>query len=446
MEILVHVSAPSSARDDARYRAQVAGILGLAPLPWLAADALETAQQAPGQPTHPEAPGSSGNSGSSGAPASARSTSEEPEPELHAAPSTLVGNWPARSPIETQIGPSRAVPRDSVHHPESFESQVSVVPDSQPAHHLLHSFPSDLPPASPRLLHSQPQQDAGAPASKRPRIDPRSPSVQPSQTANVVNVSIDSQASYPDTAQSSQNDIESHQEPMVPIEASKNEHINCITADSNLNQHETHNPLRLAANHLLPQSQSLPLEIRPPPPPISTAPFTTHITPTLSMLTERLKPSRTYKPLQQTRSLDALERGYWSMQINLTDDTDAAHGQRAHVAHAESVSDPARPAMKNARDWSAESFQRFWTFLADFVGKDARAGWGVWCVLESSPAAELSPSPAPPATFPVLLKVYAWGETAMHVYLLLFLASERRVKNMGAQWRDSREEVVIQMP
>jgi hypothetical protein len=60
----------------------------------------------------------------------------------------------------------------------------------------------------------------------------------------------------------------------------------------------------------------------------------------------------------------------------------------------------------------------------------------VWCILERDVL--LSDR--------VTLKVYAWGEVAMHVYLLLFLASERRIRGMGAQWRDYREEVVVQMP
>lgn len=51
-----------------------------------------------------------------------------------------------------------------------------------------------------------------------------------------------------------------------------------------------------------------------------------------------------------------------------------------------------------------------------------------------------------PSLKPLTLKIYAWGEIAVHVYLLLFLASERRIRKMGAQWRDSREEVIIQMP
>lgn len=181
----------------------------------------------------------------------------------------------------------------------------------------------------------------------------------------------------------------------------------------------------------------LPQEIHPPPPPISTAPFSTHITPTLAMLTRRLHPARTYNPLLQTRALDPLERGYWSVRFTLHDPQDQpAPG---------SAGDTVPP-----KSWDIPSFRRFWSFLVDFVGKDARAGWGVWCVLEQDhliAESERTDSSLPaPESIPVMLKVYAWGEVAIHVYLLLFLASERRIRGMGAEWRDFREEIVIQMP
>lgn len=423
MEILVHLAAPSTARDDARYRALVAGILELEPLPWLAADTgLE-----PTQLSDAPSPGSPGNPVCS---------SEEPRRDL---PITSALVAPGQSPIETAIG-TRVAPRDSLYQLESFKSLISVVPDSLD-HQSFDQHPdasiSDLlPNAPPRLLQSVSPQDADAPASKRPRIEP----------SRTVNDPPEVQNSPPDTARCSKNRPVSCQDIIGSAGSTKNQQTSCITDYARSTQHETRRPLPLSAISIFPQSASLPLEIRPPPPPISTAPFTTHITPTLSMLTERLKPSRTYKPLHQARELDALERGHWSLQFNILRDTDSPLRPGPHVANAGHVSEPARPIVKNARHWTAASFQRFWSFLSDFVGKDARAGWGVWCVLEGAHAAPDSPSPSPADAFPVLLKVYAWGETVMHVYLLLFLASERRIREMGAQWRDSREELVIQMP
>lgn len=187
----------------------------------------------------------------------------------------------------------------------------------------------------------------------------------------------------------------------------------------------------------------LPQEIHPPLPPISTVPFSTHVTPTLAMLTRRLHPARTYNPLLQTRALDQLERGYWLMHITLHDPQDPP---------APGLVDATNPPNTGPKSWDTPSFHRFWSFLAEFVGKEARAGWGVWCVLEqdqlvTSSGTTGSSLPARGSgSVSVVLKVYAWGEVAMHVYLLLYLASERRIRGMGAEWRDSSEKTIIQMP
>jgi hypothetical protein len=170
------------------------------------------------------------------------------------------------------------------------------------------------------------------------------------------------------------------------------------------------------------------------------------------MLAERLNPARTYKPSTQTRPLDPLERGYWLVHLaienqNQHHDPDPADPlQNPNLDPELGTTNPiqkptenSNPKLKeNARTWPYPLFHAFWSFLSDFVGRDGRAGWGVWCILEAAPST-LSHTH-------VSLKIYAWGEVAMHVYLLLYLASERRVRGMGVQWRDAREEVVIQMP
>lgn len=179
-----------------------------------------------------------------------------------------------------------------------------------------------------------------------------------------------------------------------------------------------------------------PAEIRPPLPPISREQFITHITPTLEMLATRLK-GRTYSPLQQTRELHKLERGHWYLRINVIE----------AETHESNVS---TEGSNGACNWDISMFSRFWSFLADFI-KEGRAGWGVWCILEDVPNSQ-SPRDSLRSAWrevnirQLTLKTYAWGEIAFHVYLLLFLASERRVRKMGARWRDGRGDVVIHMP
>lgn len=42
-------------------------------------------------------------------------------------------------------------------------------------------------------------------------------------------------------------------------------------------------------------------------------------------------------------------------------------------------------------------------------------------------------------------RIYCWGDVVGHIYLLLYLVSERRVKGTGARWVDGGGELVIVM-
>jgi hypothetical protein len=152
------------------------------------------------------------------------------------------------------------------------------------------------------------------------------------------------------------------------------------------------------------------------------------------MLVDRLNPARIYKPVRQVRALDVLERGYWAVQITIRSDPPADTGTGTGAIGARGT----------RTHWNKELFARFWGFLSVFIGREGRAGWGVWCFLERDEDHGLEFRSGLEEDV-VRLKVYAWGEIAMHIYLLLFLASERRIKGMGARWYDSREEVVIEM-
>ncbi|OJJ46166.1 hypothetical protein ASPZODRAFT_152374 [Penicilliopsis zonata CBS 506.65] len=319
-EILVHVSAPSGARDDARYRAEVEAILGF----------QVAARHSVIVVTEDELRSSS------------RSSKD----------SSQAGNEPAG---------------------DDFGTPLSVIPDSQPA---LSGTEGEHPPEEVVLpLES---------SAKRQRV-----------------VSPAKRACSPEEGEGGGGALKK----AVPQPSStKNNTGRAIqavdTAGISLSQ--------------------LPLQIHPPPPPASGDPFVTHITPTLAMLAARLNPQRSYKPVWQTRPLDPLERGHWLIDIEIP------RGQQE---------EPPSPSM-----WDRPFISRFWTFLRDFIARDGRAGWGVWCILERS-----EPEATDNAEMKMLLKVYAWGETAVHIYLLLFLASERRIRGMGAQWRDGGNDTVIQM-
>ena len=50
-----------------------------------------------------------------------------------------------------------------------------------------------------------------------------------------------------------------------------------------------------------------------------------------------------------------------------------------------------------------------------------------------------------PGTTEEIVKVYGWGEIVGEVWLVLFLASERKIKGLGARWVDAGGETVVLM-
>jgi hypothetical protein len=449
-EILVHISAPSGVRDDARYRAQVEAILGFQSLSrqliTLTSDEPRGRDAAPdtGQSTSPDRP----------VDVALREGSKRIQPFFPNSQSTIpnegVEEERSNAARSTQLheglfnattGSTAVTIKDSTILPDpevdrghqispasllpqpqnvqavkdSLESPVSVIPDSQP-----EAIRSQVE----GLLRSVPHVAVGSPTAKRhcSGLSPTPQEVAPTSEALILASKLNEErpgnydlADPPPVLQ-----ISSQSDPETPSQV---------------------------------YLDRLPLAIKPSLPPVSKEQFVTHVTPTLAMLTRRLKPARTYKPVKQSRDLEQLERGHWYIRINIL--------QLGRARHLDT-----NLHEDEARTWDLACFSRFWSFLSDFISKDGRAGWGVWCILEDAPETLCSGSAdseiMPQGTTapimsdrkttshsfvrPVILKLYAWGEIALHMYLLLFLASERKIRRMGAQWRDGRDEVIIEMP
>ncbi|KAF7518955.1 hypothetical protein PCG10_010456 [Penicillium crustosum] len=455
-QILVHIAAASTAQDDARYRAQVAAILD-----------FQCASRHPlMEETNSSPPTSADNTHPFSADAAVQfsaspTTQHEASPILREAPRpayTTLSSDPRLLPRKDSPAPRKHIISN---HPDSLESLISVIPDSQPEidQELVRAEQSRAELSPPSQLAPPPKRHRTAPASPdpaQPILIADSPATDQPATSHGV-IPIENELSIPTSIPTgfpeipievSSSDQGKGPDPPITRTTTPSHHMPANTPTPTPTQNQTPNHINLS---------TLPLEIHPPRPPISTAPFITHITSTLAMLTERLNPARTYKPSTQTRPLDPLERGYWLVHLAIQNpqsrerDSDDLADQNPNPKSGTTnatQSPTSRPKSKSKsepteimRVWPYPLFHAFWSFLSDFVGRDGRAGWGVWCILEAATA----PSTLSSDTY-VSLKVYAWGEVAMHVYLLLFLASERRIRGMGVQWRDSGEEVVIQMP
>lgn len=468
-EILVHVSAPSRASDDARYRREAQGYVHFEAGVRHAVLVHENYIPAKLEPTPLILQGGGGSfSDSKLSPkTSALSTQssswssrvEQKKTVPGRALRTITG--PGRTPeasrtcfsllhtsatpalkprneisskspyIHVEHTPANARPRSAPNDPsyvqetppfrrtqsDSWETPPSVIPDSQPS----------LPYPKRPLLSSSPSptHQSNSRSPKRQRRQSSSPSIETS-----------SQICRSSPAPTS---------PSLQLQTSR-------TSSSTRSTTERHlSPLL--------ESASLPfvtvMAIYAPPPQPSTEPFKSHITPYLKILVNNLPLITFYIPQQlhpPVRALQVHERGHWAFPI----------------------------ACFPTGEW-----QKFWSYLETFILM-GRASFGVSCVVEGRRKKEGRRSheveggqaevgegrqgteakvgrtkeaiadmdnkiPVPDEEARLhsvenpLLKLYCWGEIVPHVWLLLFTSSHRRIKGCSAQWIDAWGEVIIQM-
>ena len=138
-------------------------------------------------------------------------------------------------------------------------------------------------------------------------------------------------------------------------------------------------------------------EIRPPPPRTSTRDLTVDKLITQSLHNLATKMHGLYKPQDQNRELRPMERGHWLL---------------------------------DCQSWDTKLRGRMWNAIGKYVG-ESYAGWGVWCVRDEKIER---------------IKVYCWGVVVEHVFLLLWMASEGKIRKAGARWIGGDGQAVIIMP
>jgi hypothetical protein len=141
------------------------------------------------------------------------------------------------------------------------------------------------------------------------------------------------------------------------------------------------------------------LEIHPAPPTTSAADLTAEmfITDTLRKLEAKMPAKRILCSAEKTRELRPMERGHW---------------------------------LVSCQSWNEELRSRCWNSLGNYVGKNL-LGWGVWCVRDENYST---------------IRVYCWGIIVGHIYLLLHMVSECKIKGTGASWIGGDGEAIIKMP
>lgn len=498
-EILVHVSAPSRAKDDARYHALVEAAAAFEPVSRhnvfpKQKTSLDTRVRDDGSTssTGPPAPDQEGrvNSG------------DELENIIPICQSPELSNeqFLATDQVPTFVEPDEVVSISSTELPPAFPNggrPCSLHQDPSPSFQVIDRIvdPKENALRSPESQRSRVSDSLETPLSvipdSQPQPPPRETDARLLEHAPVAEVQVESSFLIEvspavkrrrlDTTLSSSSAEDGTPDLRIPSSFPDSEKdIENSSQERAFSTPRVAPAQRSTTGEPPPQTRGippkfyhslsldvLPIALHPPPPPVSTEAFETHITPTLRMLAKRLKGSRTYQPLRQTRESDKLERGFWYVRIDIMDQNEGAEGGTAQNGEEKKRQNgPYEHRPTDANQWSLSFFTRFWSFLTDFIVKEGRAGWGVWCILEKASTNETSNKPAeqpeasnntahqdPPyleeqgtTRRSLTLKVYTWGEIIPHVYLLLFLASERRIRGMGAQWKDGMENTVIEMP
>jgi hypothetical protein len=157
------------------------------------------------------------------------------------------------------------------------------------------------------------------------------------------------------------------------------------------------------------------LTIYPLPAPTSTEVTTTFLTVQLANLATEIGYAR-FRPVIQTREIRKQERGYWGIDI---------------------------PAGEGG--WDDRTVEKTWEFLHEYIGR-GKAGWGVWCVRDGGNVGEGVEDKRQVQKMGKRWRIYCWGEIVSEVYLLLYLASSRRIRSAGACWFDGGGECVVTMP
>ena len=198
---------------------------------------------------------------------------------------------------------------------------------------------------------------------------------------------------------------------------------------------------------LFPAISSLPTAIHAPAPLVGHARYITHLTSSLRRLATRLPVATSFRPVFVKRDINVLERGYWYLHIPVVNNS---HSQ------LEGIRSPDDEYAARSKDkvefWSEEVFLNFWHAFATNV-RSGWSGWGV-SIYRQGPkyCAQTSPSDqnAEEGTRrqerrDIVLKVSCWGEILAHIYLIMWVLSDKRTADLEMEWRDAREEVVVRM-
>ncbi|KAK6336344.1 hypothetical protein TWF696_001905 [Orbilia brochopaga] len=159
-----------------------------------------------------------------------------------------------------------------------------------------------------------------------------------------------------------------------------------------------------------------------PPPGVNSNPKP--ITPMMQRLYANAKLDKYFRPKTFAREMRRRERGYWRM--------DLSRWPRSGGSKASAAGNGGLTAAKS----TAEKKYDFWNRLAGYVRGGDLGEARLFFESESEGAGDHVGD---------ILRLYCWGEVAVHIWVILYAISDRIVSALALKWVDSAGHTIIEM-
>lgn len=170
-------------------------------------------------------------------------------------------------------------------------------------------------------------------------------------------------------------------------------------------------------------TSQLPNEIHGPKPHGGRARFVTHTTKTLRKLAIRVPLSKHFRPCRVTRDVNVLERGHWQFSVG--------------IIESSMIQGPRQALQKRGNDelvslLSESEFLQLWRNICCFI-QDGKAGWGT-SIVKTQIGQGLW-----------RIRLFSWAEILGHVWLVLWVLSDKLTEHIPMHWMDGRGTTVVTM-
>ncbi|KAL9623164.1 MAG: hypothetical protein Q9160_002479 [Pyrenula sp. 1 TL-2023] len=168
--------------------------------------------------------------------------------------------------------------------------------------------------------------------------------------------------------------------------------------------------------------RSLPAKIFPPPPPTGDS-VQPHITRGYAAIATKLPIHMHFRPVSIVRDMHHSERGYWALPLKIIHDSVATEGRASDVWRQSDFANLYRSLQKHitgrTSDWSVRAFLE----VPSCSSHVSTSGSGVH----------------------VTLKTTCYAQVIPHVFLLLWILSEKNTGRLGMCWYGADNQVVVRM-